>query len=114
MLGEGNGGGALALLPADRVVAAQHAWLSPLPPEGASAIVHRDLDHAAEMARAQQVRAIDLHRRGVVDRIVTEKPDAADEPEEFCRRVGAVLEHELSALLASGPGSADERARRYV
>ena len=114
MLGEGNGGGALALLPADRVVAAQHAWLSPLPPEGASAIVHRDLDHAAEMARAQQVRAIDLHRRGVVDRIVAEKPDAADEPEEFCRRVGAVLEHELSALLASGPGSADERARRYV
>ncbi len=36
MLGEGNGGGALALLPADRVIAAQHAWLSPLPPEGAS------------------------------------------------------------------------------
>ena len=51
MLGEGNGGGALALLPADRVIAAQHAWLSPLPPEGASAIVHRDLDHAPEMAR---------------------------------------------------------------
>ena len=76
--------------------------------------MHRDLDHAAEMARTQQVRAIDLHRRGVVDRIVTEKPDAADEPEEFCRRVGAVLEHELSALLASGPGSADERARRYL
>jgi acetyl-CoA carboxylase beta subunit/acetyl-CoA carboxylase alpha subunit len=114
MLGEGNGGGALALLPADRVVAAQHAWLSPLPPEGASAIVHRDLDHAAEMARAQQVRAIDLHRRGIVDRIVAEKPDAADEPEAFCRRVGAVLEHELSSLLASGPGSPAERTRRYV
>ena len=114
MLGEGNGGGALALLPADRVVAAQHAWLSPLPPEGASAIVHRDLDHAAEMARAQQVRALDLYRRGIVDRIVAEKPDAADEPEEFCRRVGAVLEHELSALLAAGPGSAAKRARRYV
>src|SRR6476620_7027506 len=114
MLGEGNGGGALALLPADRVIAAQHAWLSPLPPEGASAIVHRDLDHAAEMARSQQVRAIDLHRRGVVDRIVTEQPDAADEPEEFCRRVGAVLEHELAALLDAGPGSPAERAARYV
>ncbi len=48
LLGEGNGGGALALLPADRVVAAQHGWLSPLPPEGASAIVHRDLDHAPD------------------------------------------------------------------
>jgi acetyl-CoA carboxylase carboxyl transferase subunit beta len=98
MLGEGNGGGALALLPADRVVAAQHAWLSPLPPEGASAIVHRDTDHAPEMARAQQVRALDLRARGVVDRIIAERPDAADEPEDFCRRVGAVLEHELSAL----------------
>ncbi len=114
MLGEGNGGGALALLPADRVVAAQHAWLSPLPPEGASAIVHRDLDHAPEMARAQKVRALDLHELGIVDRIVAEHPDAAEEPEAFCQRLGAVLEYELSALLASGPGSAAERAQRYV
>ena len=66
MLGEGNGGGALAFLPADRVVAAQHAWLSPLPPEGASAIVHRDLDHAPELARAQRVRAQDLAALGIV------------------------------------------------
>ncbi|QBR93099.1 carboxyl transferase domain-containing protein [Nocardioides euryhalodurans] len=113
MLGEGNGGGALALLPADRVVAAQHAWLSPLPPEGASAIVHRDTAHAPDMARAQQVRAIDLHRLGVVDRIVAELPDAADEPEAFCQRIGAVLEHELATLLATGPGSPADRASRY-
>ncbi|WP_284534840.1 carboxyl transferase domain-containing protein [Nocardioides sp. T2.26MG-1] len=114
MLGEGNGGGALAFLPADRVVAAQHAWLSPLPPEGASAIVHRDTAHAPEMARAQQVRAIDLHARGIVDLVVAERPDAADEPEAFCQRVGAVLEHELAALLARGPGSPADRARRYA
>jgi acyl-CoA carboxylase subunit beta len=113
MLGEGSGGGALALLPADRVIAAQHAWLSPLPPEGASAIVHRDLDHAPEMARAQQVRALDLQRLGVVDRIVAEQPDAADEPEAFCQRVGTVLEHELSSLLATGPGTPADRASRY-
>ena len=113
MLGEGNGGGALAFLPADRVIAAQHAWLSPLPPEGASAIVHRDLDHAPEMARAQQVRAQDLHALGIVDRIVAESPDAADEPEDFCRRVGSVLEYELSALLSSGPGRPEDRAKRY-
>lgn len=114
MLGEGNGGGALALLPADRVVAAQHAWLSPLPPEGASAIVHRDVTHAPELARAQQVRAIDLHRLGVVDRIVAERPDAADEPEAFCQRLGAVLEHELAALLRTGPGDPVDRAARYA
>ncbi len=113
MLGEGNGGGALALLPADRVVAAQHAWISPLPPEGASAIVHRDLDHAPDLARAQHVRAADLHARGIVDRVVAEQPDAADEPEAFCRRMGSVLAAELSRLLAAGPGSPAERSRRY-
>lgn len=114
MLGEGTGGGALALLPADRVIAAQHAWLSPLPPEGASAIVHRDLEHAPEMARAQRVRGIEMAELGVVDVVVAEKPDAADEPEEFCARVGAVLSHELSVLLANGPGSVEERTRRYL
>jgi acyl-CoA carboxylase subunit beta len=98
MLGQGTGGGALALLPADRVVAAQHAWLSPLPPEGASAIVHRDLDHAPEMARAQQVRSLDLLEAGIVDIVVPERPDAADEPEAFCQRVGQVLRHELAWL----------------
>jgi acyl-CoA carboxylase subunit beta len=98
MLGEGTGGGALALLPADRVVAAQHAWLSPLPPEGASAIVHRDLDHAPQMARAQQVSSLELQRAGIVDVVVAERPDAADEPEEFCLRVGQVIRHELSWL----------------
>jgi acetyl-CoA carboxylase carboxyl transferase beta subunit len=99
LLGEGTGGGALALLPADRVIAAQHGWLSPLPPEGASAIVHRDLSHAADMARAQGVRSLDLRAAGIVDRIVVEKPDAADEPEDFCARLGAVLRHELAELL---------------
>jgi acetyl-CoA carboxylase carboxyl transferase subunit beta len=103
MLGEGNGGGALAFLPADRVVAAQHAWLSPLPPEGASAIVHRDTAHAPDLARAQQVRAQDLRDRGVVDRIVAEHPDAAEEPEAFCRRVGEVLHHELAELARQDP-----------
>jgi acyl-CoA carboxylase subunit beta len=115
MLGEGNGGGALAFLPADRVIAAQHAWLSPLPPEGASAIVHRDTEHAAEMARAQHVRAIDLRRLGIVDRIVAEHPDAADEPEDFCRRVGAVLEHELANLFHADPAwLRAARADRFV
>jgi len=34
---------------------------------------------------------------------VPELPDAADEPEEFCRRVGAVLEHELAVLFHADP-----------
>jgi acetyl-CoA carboxylase carboxyl transferase subunit beta len=114
LLGEGNGGGALALLPADRVIAAQHGWLSPLPPEGASAIVHRDLAHAPDMARAQRVRSLDMRAAGIVDRIVAERPDAADEPEEFCRRLGDVLRYELATLLHRDRATlAVERAQRY-
>lgn len=100
LLGQGTGGGALALLPADRVLAATHAWLAPLPPEGASAIVHRDVDHAPELATAQRIGAAELCADGVVDRIVPEFPDAADEPVEFARRMVAAVAHELSGLRA--------------
>ncbi|MDE1672464.1 acetyl-coenzyme A carboxylase carboxyl transferase subunits beta/alpha [Nocardia gipuzkoensis] len=100
LLGQGTGGGALALLPADRVLAATHGWLAPLPPEGASAIVFRDTDHAAELAAAQRISAADLLADGVVDRIVPEFPDAADEPVDFARRMVAAIARELAALRA--------------
>jgi acetyl-CoA carboxylase carboxyl transferase subunit beta len=114
LLGEGTGGGALALMPADRVVAAQHAWLSPLPPEGASAIVHRTTERAAEMAESQGVRSLDLLHSGIVDRIVAERPDAADEPSEFCLRLGLVLQHDLVRLLEQDPADRyTNRLERY-
>ena len=99
LLGQGTGGGALALVPADRVLAAANGWLGPLPPEGASAIVHRTVDRAGDMAQQQGVRATDLWRAGIVDRVVPERPDAADEPTEFCLRLGRVLGEELVGLL---------------
>ncbi|WP_433523270.1 carboxyl transferase domain-containing protein [Nocardia pseudovaccinii] len=100
LLGQGTGGGALALLPADRVLAATHGWLAPLPPEGASAIVYRDTGHASELADAQGIRATDLLADGVVDRIVPEFPDAADEPVDFARRMVAAIADELTGLRA--------------
>ena len=100
LLGQGTGGGALALLPADRVVCAEHSWLSPLPPEGAAAILHRDPDRAPELAASQRVRSADLLADGIVDLIVPEHPDAADEPAAFCLRMATAVEHELAALTA--------------
>ncbi|QKE85835.1 carboxyl transferase domain-containing protein [Arthrobacter sp. NEB 688] len=115
LLGPGTGGGALALVPADRTVAARHGWLSPLPPEGASAIVHRDTAHAPAMAQAQGVRSVDLRRAGVVDVVVPERPDASLEAEAFCLRLGAVLEHELASLLAVPDAERRaERLRRFA
>jgi acyl-CoA carboxylase subunit beta len=114
LLGEGAGGGALAFLPADRVVAAQHAWLSPLPPEGASAVLYRTTERAVEVAERQGIGVAALRAHRIVDRVVPELPDAADEGEAFLQRVGAVLEAELGTLLRSDPSARyRERRRRY-
>jgi acetyl-CoA carboxylase carboxyl transferase subunit beta len=98
LLGQGSGGPALAMVPADRVLAALHGWLAPLPPEGASAIVFRDTDHAAELAGAQGIRSADLLASGIVDVIVGEHPDAADEPAEFSQRLSRAIAAEVHAL----------------
>lgn len=100
LLGQGSGGPALAMVPADRVLAAQHGWLAPLPPEGASAIVFRDTDHAPELSAAQGVRSADLKHNGIVDVIVAEHPDAADEPRAFTDRLTATIAAELHRLRA--------------
>jgi acetyl-CoA carboxylase carboxyl transferase subunit beta len=101
LLGQGAGGGALALLPADRTIAAQHGWLSPLPPEGASAIVHRSTEFAPAMSAAQGVHVASLYANGIVDHIVDERDDAATEPKAFCQRMGQAIEYELSILASS-------------
>lgn len=103
LLGQGSGGPALAMVPADRVLAAQHGWLAPLPPEGASAIVFRDTAHAAELAAAQGIRSVDLLRNGIVDVIVPEHPDAADEATEFAHRMSDAIAREIHDLREKSP-----------
>jgi acetyl-CoA carboxylase carboxyl transferase subunit beta len=78
LLGEGAGGAALALLPADRALATEHAWLSPLPPEGASVILHRTPDRAPQLAEQQRIGAAELLREGVIDRILPESVGVAE------------------------------------
>jgi acetyl-CoA carboxylase carboxyl transferase subunit beta len=87
LLGQGCGGGALALAPAKTVIAAERAWLSPLPPEGASAIMFGTVDHAADMARSQRVGAAELQSAGIVHHVVPEYAD--DTPESFAQAIAA-------------------------
>jgi acyl-CoA carboxylase subunit beta len=111
LLGQGAGGAALALLPADRVLAAQHAWLAPLPPEGASALVYRDTSHAAELAARQGIRADDLAAVGLVDHVI---PETSEDPDEFCRHLGHALHQALEDLASQDEGARlTDRLRRY-
>ncbi|MDT9592108.1 carboxyl transferase domain-containing protein [Nocardioides zeae] len=103
LMGQGCGGGALALLPARVVVAAGNAWLSPLPPEGASVIVHGTPDRAAELAARQRVRAHDLLADGIVHTVVEERTDA--EPAELATALAAEVAHHLD-WLTTGHGAA--------
>lgn len=114
LLGQGGGGTALALLPADRVLVARHAWLAPLPPEGAAEILYGSPDRAPEVFAAQRIGAADLVRDGIADRVVEERPDAADEPAAFVRRVGAALQEDLLTLLSEDPAARlAARSARY-
>ncbi|MGC9665912.1 carboxyl transferase domain-containing protein [Planosporangium sp. 12N6] len=114
LLGEGAGGAALAFFPTDRVVAAAHGWLSPLPPEGASEILYRTADRTGELADRQRIQATALYAHGAVDRLVAEHPDAADEPAAFLDRLGRVVEDELLDLRGQDPAQRLARRRaRY-
>jgi acetyl-CoA carboxylase carboxyl transferase beta subunit len=86
LLGQGAGGAALALLPADRVLAAQHGWLAPLAPEGASAIVYKGTAHAPELAERQGIRSADLLANGIVDRVIPETGDLCHDLGRAARR----------------------------
>lgn len=98
LLGQGTGGGALALLPATTVLATEHAWLSPLPPEGASAIMYRDTAHAPQMAASQRITAAALEAVGAVHHVIPEP----DTPEAFCQAVAAECAARLTGLRGRG------------
>ena len=99
LLGQGGGAAALALFPADRRLAAENAWLAALPPEAASALVHRDPQLAADIAREQRIGADELLAAGVVDRVVPEFADRSEPPEAFCARLADVITQEVQRVL---------------
>lgn len=103
ILGQGVGGGALAMLPADKVYAAENAWLSALPPEGASAILFRSTDHAAEIMERQGVQAQTLLSQGLIDGIISEAVP-------FVEEVLGTISNALSEL-ASNPERAGRESR---
>ncbi len=112
LLGEGAGGTALALLPADRVLCAEWAWLAPMPPEASAVVLHGSAERAAEVAMTQRVASWSLLEDGIVDNVVGEG-DAVSE-EVFVARMAGAITAALDLLVAMEPSTRRRaRAQRY-
>jgi acetyl-CoA carboxylase carboxyl transferase subunit alpha len=112
IIGEGGSGGAIALAAGNTVLMLEHAIYSVIPPEGCSAILWRDGDHAPEAAEALRLTAQDLLRLGVIDRIVPEPLGGAQRaPKEAIDKLGEAIDEALRPLLGLD-GSALRAQRR--
>ncbi|WP_367734243.1 carboxyl transferase domain-containing protein [Microbacterium sp. LMI1-1-1.1] len=112
LIGQGSGGAAIALLPADRTVCLQNAWLAPLPPEGASTIRFRTPDHAPKMSRDQGIRAVDLNALGVTNEIVAEGT-AVYEPATFAHNIVRAIARQVRYARAVNGDRLSQRHSRY-
>ncbi|HUD27666.1 MAG TPA: acetyl-CoA carboxylase carboxyltransferase subunit alpha [Novosphingobium sp.] len=103
ILGEGGSGGAIAIAAANKVLMLEHAIYSVISPEGASSILWRTSDKAADAATAMKVTAQDLLALGVIDGVVPEPMGGAHrDPAATARALADALGHELNALASLG------------
>jgi acetyl-CoA carboxylase carboxyl transferase subunit alpha len=112
VIGEGGSGGAIALAAGNTVLMLEHAIYSVISPEGCASILWRDGGHAQEAAEALRLTAQDLHRLGVVDRIVPEPLGGAHRsPKEAVEQLGEALDEALRPLLGLDRSTLREQRR---
>jgi acetyl-CoA carboxylase carboxyl transferase subunit alpha len=98
--GEGGSGGALALAVTDRVLILENAIYSVIPPEGAAAIMWRDVAHKDRAAAALRVTAPEV-ALGCVDEIISEPPGGIHvDRESGMQLLSAALRRHLGELKA--------------
>lgn len=109
VIGEGGSGGALGIGVGDHLAMLEHAYYSVISPEGFSAILWRDSDHAPQAAEALRITPKDLMEMGIVDEVVPEPPGGAHRDprkaadllkESICRNLDRLARLPLDELLA--------------
>jgi acetyl-CoA carboxylase carboxyl transferase subunit alpha len=102
VIGEGGSGGALGLGVANRVYMLENAYYSVITPESCAAIIYRDSGKAPEAARALRVTAPDLLSLNLIDGIIPEPAEGAqndvDQAAEFLRSPLSRALEELSKM----------------
>ncbi|NND22759.1 MAG: acetyl-CoA carboxylase carboxyltransferase subunit alpha [Silicimonas sp.] len=77
VIGEGGSGGAVAFATANSVAMLEHSIYSVISPEGCASILWKDAEKMREAAEALRLTAQDLHKLGVIDRIIAEPTGGA-------------------------------------
>lgn len=115
LTGEGGSGGALALAVADRVLMLENAYYSVITPEGCSIILYKNVNAAAQAAKALGLTARDLEELGVIDEIVPEPPGGAHtDPRAMAEFLKGALTRHLRDLLPKEPAwLLEERQARF-
>ena len=99
IIGEGGSGGAVALATGNRVLMLEHAVYSVISPEAGASILWRSSDKAQDMATALKITAQNLHKLGVIDRILPEPVGGAHrERIQMVKETGDAIEEELRGL----------------
>ena len=116
VIGEGGSGGAIALAAGNTVLMLENAIYSVIPPEGCSAILWRDGEHAREAAEALRLTAQDLLQLGVVDHIVPEPLGGAHRlPKEAVEQLGMAIDEALRSLLGlDGDALRHQRREKFL
>ncbi len=79
VIGEGSSGGALALGVADKIIMLENAVYSILSPEGFASILYKDASKNKQAAEDMKLTAKDLKKFGIVDTIIKEPDNGAEE-----------------------------------
>lgn len=77
IIGEGSSGGALAIGVGDKIVMLENAVYSILSPEGFASILYKDSTKAKEAAQNMKMKAKDLKKLGIIDKIIEEPENGA-------------------------------------
>ena len=79
VIGEGSSGGALAIGVTNKIFMLENAVYSILSPEGFASILYKDSSKASEAAENMKMTAQDLKEFGVIDKIISEPKNGAQE-----------------------------------
>lgn len=108
--GEGGSGGALALAMGNRVLMLENAVYSVLSPEGFASILWKDAARSGEACQVMKLTAQDLLELGVIDQVLPEPPQGA---QEHPQQLFDILDRVLQEQLAWADQLSDPQKQRY-